>query len=395
MLDRNELLNQISTQDIIDILTEIGDGNYRMSGENVCFSTYNCHGGDSNYKLFYYPESKMFKCYTCNESKSLYDIIGGLLCLSFSESYKWLCNYKGIKNTRQQFRGLKLRSGENKDLEFLKLHSYKPAQNEIVLPEYSDKVLRNFDKAIEESWWQEGINDEEVLDKFEILYNYYDGSMIIPYFSEDGTHLNGIMRRSFNKEDVDNGRKYMPFEWNRITYKFNKRLVLYGYYQNKENIDKLHKCILYEAEKSVLKLSCYKGLKNGIGLALGGMNLSKQQQQLLLKRDIDEVCIALDKQIQTDLIDLKEDTEEVIKAKKEFNVYIDKVKKIYVLLCNYFTVTIILDWTKGEDSLLDYKSSPIDHGEQVWDYLYENRCVIDSKGSLEELYIFKENGERY
>ena len=41
MLDRNEVLNQISTQDIIDILTEIGDGNYRMSGENLCFSTYN------------------------------------------------------------------------------------------------------------------------------------------------------------------------------------------------------------------------------------------------------------------------------------------------------------------------------------------------------------------
>lgn len=395
MLDRNEVLNQISTQDIIDILTEIGDGNYRMSGENVCFSTYNCHGGDSNYKLFYYPESKMFKCYTCNESKSLYDIIGGLLCLSFSESYKWLCNYKGIKNTRQQFRGLRSRDGGNKDLEFLKLHSYKPIQNEIILPKYDDGVLRNFDKAIEESWWQEGINDEEVLDKFEILYNYYDGSMIIPYFSEDGTHLNGIMRRSFNKEDVDNGRKYMPLEWNRITYKFNKRLVLYGYHENKENIDKLHKCILYEAEKSVLKLSCYKGLENGIGLGLGGMNLSKQQLQLLLKRDIDEVCIALDKQIQTDLIDLKEDTEEVIKAKKEMNVYIDKVKKIYVLLCNYFTVTMILDWTKGEDSLLDYKSSPIDHGEQIWDYLYENRYVIESKESLEELYILKENGERY
>ena len=50
---------------------------------------------------------------------------------------------------------------------------------------------------------------------------------------------------------------------------------------------------------------------------------------------------------------------------------------------------------KGEDSLLDYKSSPIDNGEQIWDYLYENRYVIDSKESLEELYILKENGERY
>ena len=393
-MDKTELLNLITDEDIVNILTEeFGAIKGSENSEQIIFSSI-CHGSNS-FKLYWYKTSKTFHCYVCSESWSLFDFIGMMLCLSFSESYKWLCNYKGVKNTRQQFRGLKSRDSENKDLEFLKLHSYKPTQNEIVLPTYDDRVLRNFNKAIEESWYEEGINKDDVLDKFNILYNPYDHQMIIPYFSEDGTHLNGIMRRSFNKEDVENGRKYMPLEWNRITYKFNKRLVLYGYYQNKENIDKLHKCILYEAEKSVLKLSCYKGLENGIGLGLGGMNLSKQQLQLLLKRNIDEVCIALDKQIQTDLIDLKEDTEEVVKAKKEYNIYIDKIKKIYVLLCNYFTVTIILDWTKGEDSLLDYKSSPIDHGEQVWDYLYENRCVIDSKESLEELYIFKENGERY
>ena len=393
-MDKTELLNLITDEDIVNILTEeFGAIKGSENSEQIIFSSI-CHGSNS-FKLYWYKTSKTFHCYVCSESWSLFDFIGMMLCLSFSESYKWLCNYKGVKNTRQQFRGFKSRDSENKDLEFLKLHSYKPTQNEIILPTYDDRVLRNFDKAIEVSWYEENINKDDVLDKFNILYNPYDHQMIIPYFSEDGTHLNGIMRRSFNKEDVDNGRKYMPLEWNRITYKFNKRLVLYGYHENKENIDKLHKCILYEAEKSVLKLSCYKGLENGIGLGLGGMNLSKQQLQLLLKRDIDEVCIALDKQIQTDLIDLKEDTEEVIKAKKEMNIYIDKVKKIYVLLCNYFTVTIILDWTKGEDSLLDYKSSPIDHGEQVWDYLYENRCVIDSKESLEELYIFKENGERY
>ena len=393
-MDKTELLNLITDEDIVNILTEeFGAIKGSENSEQIIFSSI-CHGSNS-FKLYWYKTSKTFHCYVCSESWSLFDFIGMMLCLDFSQSFKWLCNYKGIKNSRQQFRGIRSRDSENKDLEFLKLHSYKPTQNEIILPTYDDRVLRNFDKAIEESWHEEGINKDDVLDKFNILYNPYDHQMIIPYFSEDGTHLNGIMRRSFNKEDVENGRKYMPLEWNRVIYKFNKRLVLYGYHENKENIDKLHKCILYEAEKSVLKLSCYKGLENGIGLGLGGMNLSKQQLQLLLKRDIDEVCIALDKQIQTDLIDLKEDTEEVIKAKREYNIYIDKVKKIYVLLCNYFTVTVILDWTKGGDSLLDYKSSPIDHGEQIWDYLYENRYVIDSKESLEELYILKENGERY
>ena len=394
-MDKTELLNLITDEDIVNILTnELDAIKGQETSQYIIFSAV-CHNSTSM-KLYFYKESKTFHCYSqCSCNYSIFDLIGQVLCLSFSESYKWLCNYKGVKNTRQQFRGLKSRDSENKDLEFLKLHSYKPTQNEIILPTYCTTILKNFDKAIEESWYEENINKDDVLDKFNILYNPYDHQMIIPYFSEDGTHLNGIMRRTFDEKEVEDGKKYMPLTWNRITYKFNKRLVLYGYYQNKENIDKLHKCILYEAEKSVLKLSCYKGLENGIGLGLGGMNLSKQQQQLLLKRDIDEVCIALDKQIQTDLIDLKEDTEEVIKAKKEFNVYIDKIKKIYVLLCNYFTVTVILDWTKGKDSLLDYKSSPIDHGEQVWDYLYENRCVIESKESLEELYILKENGERY
>ena len=55
----------------------------------------------------------------------------------------------------------------------------------------------------------------------------------------------------------------------------------------------------------------------------------------------------------------------------------------------------VKDLYEAQDSLLDYKSSPIDHGEQIWDYLYENRYAIDSKESLEELYILKENGERY
>ena len=41
MLDRNEVLNMVSTEDIIDILTELGEGTYKKSGENLCFSTYN------------------------------------------------------------------------------------------------------------------------------------------------------------------------------------------------------------------------------------------------------------------------------------------------------------------------------------------------------------------
>ena len=382
MLDRNEVLNQISTQDIIDILTEIGDGNYKISGENLCFSTYNCHFGDSPYKLFYYPESKMFKCYTCNESKSIFDIIGGLLNLDFSQSFKWLCNYKGVKNTRQQFRGFKSRDSENKDLEFLKLHSYKPTQNEIILPTYDDGVLRNFDKAIEESWWQEGINDEEVLDKFEILYNYYDGSVIIPHRGISGEFV-GCIRRSFNEKEVEDGKKYMPLTWGNITYKYPKAWNIYGYYQNKENIKKYEKCIIYEAEKATLHYGSIYKQENNIALSLGGMNMSKYQAKLLIDLHCKEITIALDCQYRQDLIDSEEDTEEVRKAREEFNLYIKKIIKIYNMLKNYTLVSVIMDFKNR----LEYKDAPIDKGQEVWEELYNEREIINDERELEELLI--------
>ena len=382
MLDRNEVLNMVSTEDVIDILTELGDGTYKKSGENLCFSTYNCHFGDSPYKLFYYPESKMFKCYTCNESKSLFDIIGGLLNLSFSESFKWLCNYKGIKTSHTQFRGLRSRDSENKDLEFLRLHSYTPKSNEIVLPEYDDKVLRNFDKAIEESWYEEDINDEEVLDKFEILYNYYDGSMIIPHRSPSGEFV-GCIRRSFNEKEIEDGKKYMPLTWGNITYKYPKAWNIYGYYQNKENIKRYEKCIIYEAEKSTLHYGSIYKQENNIALSLGGMNMSKYQAKLLIDLHCKEITIALDCQYRQELIDSEEDTQEVREAKAEFNLYIKKILKIYNMLKNYTLVSVIMDFKNR----LEYRDAPIDKGQEVWEELYNEREIINDERELEELLI--------
>ena len=325
-MDKTELLNLITDEDIVNILTEeFGAIKGSENSEQIIFSSI-CHGSNS-FKLYWYKTSKTFHCYVCSESWSLFDFIGMMLCLSFSESYKWLCNYKGVKNTRQQFRGFKSRDSENKDLEFLKLHSFKPTQNEILLPTYDDRVLRNFEKAIEESWYEEGINDEEVLDKFEILYNYYDGSMIIPHRSPCGEFV-GCIRRSFNEKEVEDGKKYMPLTWGNITYKYPKAWNIYGYYQNKENIKRYEKCIIYEAEKATLHYGSIYKQENNIALSLGGMNMSKYQAKLLIDLHCKEITIALDCQYRQELIDREEDTEEVRKAKEEFNLYIKKILKM-------------------------------------------------------------------
>lgn len=267
-------------------------------------------------------------------------------------------------------------------MEFLRLHSYTPKTNEIVLQEYSDKVLRNFDKAIEESWYEEGINDEEVLDKFEILYNYYDGSMIIPHRSPSGAFV-GCIRRSFNEKEVEDGKKYMPLTWGNITYKYPKAWNIYGYYQNKENIKKYEKCIIYEAEKSTLHYGSIYKQENNIALSLGGMNISKYQAKLLIDLHCKEITIALDCQYRQDLIDSEEDTEEVGKAKEEFNLYIKKIIKIYNMLKNYTLVSVIMDFKNR----LEYRDAPIDKGQEIWEELYSEREIINDERELEELLI--------
>ena len=381
-MDKTELLNLITDEDIVNILTNEFDSiKGQETSQYIIFSAV-CHNS-SSMKLYYYKESKTFHCYSqCSCNYSIFDLIGQVLCLSFSESFKWLCNYKGVKNTRQQFRGFKSRDSENKDLEFLKLHSYKPTQNEIILPTYDDRVLRNFDKAIEESWWQEGINDEEVLDKFEILYNYYDGSVIIPHRSPSGEFV-GCIRRSFNEKEVEDGKKYMPLTWGNITYKYPKAWNIYGYYQNKENIKRYEKCIVYEAEKATLHYGSIYKQENNIALSLGGMNMSKYQAKLLIDLHCKEITIALDCQYRQELIDSEEDTEEVRKAKEEFNLYIKKIIKIYNMLKNYTLVSIIMDFKNR----LEYRDAPIDKGQEIWEKLYNEREIINDERELEELLI--------
>ena len=168
------------------------------------------------------------------------------------------------------------------------------------------------------------VKDEEVLDKFEILYNYYDGSMIIPHRSPSGEFV-GCIKRSFNEKEIEDGKKYMPLTWGNITYKYPKAWNIYGYYQNKENIKRYEKCIVYEAEKATLHYGSIYKQENNIALSLGGMNMSKYQAKLLIDLHCKEITIALDCQYRQDLIDSEEDTEEVRKAKEEFNLYIKKI----------------------------------------------------------------------
>lgn len=112
-------------------------------------------------------------------------------------------------------------------------------------------------------------------------------------------------------------------------------------------------------EKSVLLYGSYFGPENNISVACCGSNLSVYQIQLLLDAGAEEIIIAFDRQFQ-ELGD------------KEFKHLTANLTKIHNKYKNFATISFIFD--KG--MLTGYKSSPIDHGPNIFLQLFKERIYL-------------------
>ncbi len=295
-MDRDQLLKLYSTDDIIKLMMEMGSNPPLYDNQkNLIFTTV-CHHGD-NQKLYYYPNTQWFMCYSSCGSLSLYDVVSSHYGIDFKEAFKMLATRKGV-NLHQRQVGLSQKRLEIEDLDFLKVHLYKPKKNNITeLPSYNRCVLNTFDLVYPLDWYEEGISPEvaeyfdirycyiqnkaiiphrdihgnlvgtfdlvypldwyeegispEVAEYFDIRYCYIQNKAIIPHRDIHG-NLVGIRARSYNSYDVANGRKYMPIVVQDVTYRYPMHFNLYGIYENQENIKRVRKVIIFESETSLL-----------------------------------------------------------------------------------------------------------------------------------------------
>ena len=68
-----EIKNSLTIDQVYDFLNAL-DGNPKKQNENLILARTICHGGDSH-KLYYYNNTKLFKCYTeCSDSFDIYDL---------------------------------------------------------------------------------------------------------------------------------------------------------------------------------------------------------------------------------------------------------------------------------------------------------------------------------
>lgn len=355
----------MKAQTLIDLLTEeqitrlmlhLGSEEPKLVSNALAFSTI-CHnhtGG--SHKLYYYPHSRTFRCYTdCSETFDIIGLVKKIHECDHKEAIKYICSFLNIQDDFSYIR----KEGFGEESEFSDLSylckyddSSKKEEDTQELIRYNENVLRIYNKNLfYKGWIDEGIAIE-AMQKFEISYDMLHNRIIIPHRYVD-CKLIGIKTRYINNDDV----KYVPLFHNWITYRYPTGLNLYGLYRNWRTIKKKKKVVIFEAEKSVLKAESYYP-DNNFTVAICGSNLTKEHINLLLMLDIEEVIIAVDKEFKTP---------------EEALIYEEKIRKVFVnKLLAYFNVSILWDTANK----LGYKDSPIDCSKETFEELFENRIII-------------------
>lgn len=201
---------------------------------------------------------------------------------------------------------------------------------------YPENCMERYEKRDEKLavWESEGISRAS-LDRFQVYYDSFSDRLVYPIRNFEGKIVN-IGGRTLDPEWKEKGlRKYTYFSgWGEMN-------VIYGLFENLEDILKQREIIIFEGCKSVLIADTW-GIKNCGALLTSHLN--PQQLKLLVKLGV-RVVFALDKEVRI------RDDHNIGKLKRYVNV-------------NYL-------WDARD--LLDDKDSPVDKGEEVFRELYGQR----------------------
>ena len=346
-MDSKELLNKISVEQIVGLMVNYYGIEMKEDTDPLAyiFAT-RCHHSfdeEASFKLYLYKENKTFVCYSSCGSMSLFDFVMTMNDCTFAESVQFLEEYFHIGINFQRGFGRPKREKIE-----IKPYVKKEVDFNEQLPQYDDNILNTFINFHAVEWLEEGIS-HETMGKYGIKYDIETQGVVIPHYDKD-SRLVGIRERNLDKRQIDMGRKYVPYTsfTHRKTYKHPLGKNLYGINFNKEAINKFKKCIIFEAEKSVLKMDTVYG-NNNPSVSVGGSSISEYQLNLLKTNGCEKVYLAFD----------REDGEK----------WENKLDKICQRIINFGLECYVIEDKEGK--YLDLKSSPIDHGKEVFEILLQ------------------------
>ena len=353
-----QIINKLTIKSVYRLMKHL-NAEPKIMNDNVIEGITICHHGHKR-KLYYYQDGHNFMCFTHCGNMSIVGFIEHHFNYSYGRAINYLKDFFDVNNFQENgFVANKIEK-ENIDIPSDNIKKYFKKDNDIEenkIKPISNNILNSFYHEYPQSWLNEHIT-ERSMDKFNIRFDILNHRIIIPTYRSDGK-LIGIRCRDIDRTRLSQGgSKYYPIIFDGTVLRWPTGSSLYGLNINKGNIKNNKKAILFEGEKSVLKLDGYLG-DNNISVALFGSNFTKIQKKLLLDLGVNEIIIALDKEFKNDY-----DNESKLYAKKIFSMVRD-----IRMQCQVSVV-----WDKF--GLLEYKDSPIDKGFNVFSKLIQNRIVL-------------------
>lgn len=340
------------TKEDIDRIISYFGLEYQEVGEAYVLPTY-CHNpdGTGSKKLFAYfnEDSVVLHCYTNCGTLTLEKFIENYQGCGYSEA-KRLINEILDRTSIDGFDSLYKEEALENPFGVKKKKTFKI--NEVV----DNSVLNSFYPFAYGGWVEENISPKTQR-KYNIKFDIERNAIIIPQLNEDG-QLVGVRRRALNEADIERDGKYKPIFAEGRWYNADTSTIMYGLFENKENIKRSKKVIVFEAEKSVMQLDTfYNGTSPAV--ALYGSNMSDYQADLLRKLGAEELIVALDKEYQDE---------------RSYQTYLKVLVKKFKKFQSFFTVSFVLD--DFDSSLLGYKDSPSDHGKETFEKLLRRRKIL-------------------
>ena len=367
--DKDEIKNNLTIDDIVNILTE-WHGEPRVINENLVISKTICHNsgaelGNASHKLYYYVNTALFHCFTaCGDS---FDI--------FSLAQKVLTNQRGeecdlphaIDFVARYFGYSPVNRSDQEQMENLEdwkiLNNYDRIKDidlttqKVELKTYDEDILKHLPHPMITAWIEENIS-QSAMDLRGICYDPKNCGIVIPHRDIDG-NLVGIRERSLTEEDIEAKGKYRPAYLGKKLYNHPLSYNLYNLNWSKENIKKMKKAIIFEAEKSCMQYATMFGQENDITVACCGSSLLKYQVYLLMQLGVEEIIIGFDHDF-TKLTDPNV-------AKK-----IKNLKNIHKNYGNFVKISFIWD----KNNLTGYKCSPTEGGKDLFIKLFKERVNL-------------------
>lgn len=345
-------------EEIVSIVLHLGSEDFRRGSKGEYIFQTICHNeSGGSYKLYYYPDSHMFHCYTeCGASFDLYELVQKVLHVDFIPAYRFVYNYFGLKAVLQQ--GFQRRD-ELDDWDMIRRYS-ELTRNGVQEERrfYPVSILQMFEDVPPVEWQREGISIE-AMRRFGIRFCINENKIVIPDFDIHG-ELVGVRGRALNPEDVAT-EKYKPMWVAGESLRFPTHQNLYGLYENQDTIRATHKIMIFEGEKSVLKCETFYP-NNNFSVAVCGSQIGIEQRNLILQLGIKEVFIGFDKEFEG-------------KPGEHSQAYGDKLIRLAKLFTPFVTTYVLWD----EKDYLDYKDAPVDKGQGVFETLLREKIEVKTE----------------